>query len=79
MLIDGYGEKKFHDGRVYKGYFKKCKYDGQGEFHWPDGRVYFGNYKDGLKHGEGILKLTDFSYEKGYWEYGYLKTIEYIH
>jgi len=45
--MDGYGEFKWADGRVYKGEYVADKKHGKGVFKWADGRMYDGEWKDG--------------------------------
>lgn len=42
--IEGEGEYRWPDGRVYIGQWKENKLEGKGIYTWPDGRKYEGNY-----------------------------------
>lgn len=52
------GEKKWENGQVYKGSFKKGVEDGKGSLTFVDGRKYFGPFVNGKAHGQGTL-ITD--------------------
>lgn len=40
--MHGFGEFKWPNGKIYKGFYKADVKDGQGKLIWPDGREYEG-------------------------------------
>lgn len=53
---EGYGEMKWNDGAVYRGYWKKNEMDGpNGTLTFPNGNVYTGDFYKNNPHGNGIL------------------------
>ena len=53
--LNGYHEKTYSDGRVYKGNFKNDLFDGYGELKYPNGDYYRGDFKRGKKDGNGVI------------------------
>jgi hypothetical protein len=47
MIIVGYGETTWADGKVYKGSYKEDKKHGHGMFTWENGRTYEGEWFNG--------------------------------
>ena len=45
--MDGDGELKWKDGKMYSGSFVNDKREGHGTFIWADGRKYIGEWKAG--------------------------------
>jgi len=43
-MIDGVGEYRWPDGKVYIGEWSNNRIHGKGEFTWIDGRKYIGEY-----------------------------------
>lgn len=51
--MNGKGEFKWVDGRIYIGEYNNDKKQGFGMFKWPDGRIYEGFWVDGKQNGCG--------------------------
>ena len=56
---DGYGEKTWPDGDIYKGEFKKGESNREGTYKWIDGKIYRGSFLKGDMHGKGTYTFTD--------------------
>ena len=68
--LNGYHEKTYSDGRVYKGNFKNDLFDGYGELKLADGTVYKGEFKNGKSDGNGELKRANGTVYKGEFKNG---------
>lgn len=42
--MDGFGEYRWTDGRIYSGEYREDKKHGYGIYKWVDGREYQGNW-----------------------------------
>ena len=45
--MEGYGEFRFGDGKVYEGFYLADKKEGYGIFKWPNGKRYEGDWNNG--------------------------------
>ena len=45
--MEGVGEYRWPDGKVYNGQFKADKREGEGRLRWLDGKVYRGSWLKG--------------------------------
>ena len=68
--MDGHGELKWKDGKMYTGNFVNDKREGQGTFIWADGRQYIGDWKAGKQHGIGTYISKDGQEKQGEWANG---------
>ena len=61
MMItkNGYAVKKYDNGNIYKGHFKRDVLYGSGEFIWADGTIHKGEFKYGDFHGYGVRTWKD--------------------
>lgn len=67
---DGYGEKTYRDGSIYKGQFKNGYRDGYGSMKFANGDSYEGDWKNAERDGYGTYKWPDGSYYQGDWKNG---------
>lgn len=58
-LKDGYGEYKFQDGTIYKGYWKNDKMHGKGKLIKDNYLIYEGEFQDGEMHGYGTKYFSE--------------------
>jgi len=65
--LDGYGSRKWSDGKKYVGQWRDGKMHGKGAFTWPDGKSYDGDYDLDRKHGFGTFRWPDGRWFKGQW------------
>ena len=70
---DGYGEKTWPDGDIYKGEFKDSEWSGQGILTFPDGATYKGEWANGFMNGEGTFTWSDGKEKTGTWVNGELQ------
>lgn len=68
--MDGEGELKWKDGKMYTGQFINDKREGQGTFVWADGRKYLGLWKAGKQHGIGTYISKEGVEKQGEWQNG---------
>lgn len=68
--MDGEGELKWKDGKMYKGNFVNDKREGHGTFIWADGRQYIGEWKAGKQHGIGTYISKEGVEKQGEWQNG---------
>lgn len=75
--MEGKGELKWPDGRIYVGvradhsqHYENDKKSGKGIFTWPDGRKFMGVWKDGKQHGIGIYWANSTTQQVGQWSMG---------
>jgi hypothetical protein len=47
-MMHGEGTYKWHDGRMYNGYYYQDKKHGYGVYIWADGRAYLGDWTNGV-------------------------------
>ena len=50
---EGYGEYKWSNGSLYRGYWKDNKLCGKGVYYYENGNKYIGECKDNCKEGKG--------------------------
>ena len=66
--MDGKGEFKWNDGKIYKGNYYHDQKNGYGELFWPNGKIYKGYWKNGKQNGEGELyDNIEKKWKKGLW------------
>ena len=68
--MDGEGELKWKDGKMYNGQFVNDKREGHGTFVWADGRKYIGEWKAGKQHGIGTYISKEGVEKQGEWQNG---------
>ena len=56
---EGYGEYKWSNGCIYKGYWKYNKLCGKGVYYSKDGKKFIGEYNNNLKEGKGKYFWND--------------------
>lgn len=73
--LNGYHEKTYSDGRVYKGNFKNDLFDGYGELKYANGTIYKGGFKNGGSNGETMVLFSDNTYKKVLYEDGKMSKV----
>jgi len=80
-LPNGYGVRRFSNGNVYKGQFRKGFAHGYGNLVYkknPDLIEYTGGWKKGKKSGFGKLSLSNSSRLEGHWQNDFMVYGEYF-
>ena len=60
-------KKKYPNGDVYNGKWKKGNPHGEGEMKYANGDIYYGNWDYGIKSGTGIMNYKNGDYFEGNW------------
>ena len=67
--LHGKGTLKLPNGWTFEGDFVQNSIQGSGRICFPDGGEYEGEVAAGYRHGEGVFRLGEITYQ-GFWKAG---------